>query len=192
MSPAISEPMAATPGSFAARSTAAGGELRYQLGLGQVGSQPTAALVKHLRLAHDLANAIGFALSVQRMSNFDFDFGVHGDVVFQEGIKGVRDASARGILVRHHPVVAMAGGHFAEHVANRTHVNMFDALTKLPGGSQVTERASRTEIGNAKTTFEGKRSTHHLPPNRVQCSAGQGALIEPFDFLEDFTLAVGH
>ena len=66
---------------------AAGGKLRYQLGLGQVGSQPTAALVKHLRLAHDLANPIGFALGIQRMSNFDFDFGVHGDVVFQEGIR---------------------------------------------------------------------------------------------------------
>ena len=63
MSPAISEPMAATPGSFAARSTAGWWKLRYQLGLGQVGSQPTAALVKHLRLAHDLANPIGFALA---------------------------------------------------------------------------------------------------------------------------------
>ncbi len=79
-----------------------------------------------------------------------------------EGVEGVGDAAAGGVLVGHQAVVAMAMFDGAEDRFDVLELGELDRPPEVSDGGEVAERSGGAEVADPQRLLEGEAAGHQL------------------------------
>ena len=94
----------------------------------------------------------------------------------------------RGIFHRHHAIVAEAGFHRLEHVADGPLRLGADGMAELLKHRRLGEGALGAQVGDFQRQLQGQAGGHYFSEQPLQFLIGQGALVQPGHVLQHLPL----